>query len=184
MKGWDKKAIKKLKELLARTDLNDNDRSAFEDMRTQYLDPNLRFFTERQRQYIRSVYDHYFNPKKDGDDPKFIQWVETTLANTNTPERMRELLQDLAKQYRDPSRMRFTDGQKALIKKLDKQLDDRADQAKLCTRLQAMLTAGTAPESSINFCQDVIDQFGRTGHWSEIQLEHIEKILANNEDPE
>ncbi len=183
MKGFDKKALRKMENLLNREDLRDEDREALADMHSRYKSPDWRFFTEKQRQYIRSLYERYSASARGGLDPDYLRQAEAMAKDPRVSERSQRILAGMAEQYRLPGRGFFSPKQKKLIRTLGKEALQSEKNAVLRNKLQEKLERGECPTTSVNFCQDVIRQFDQTGRWSGIQLEHIEKILVDNEDP-
>lgn len=182
MIGLDKKAVRKLEKLDGLESLSARDMELVAGLCEWYRSDETHFWTTGQRKLIDSLYALYVAPlthkelvqmeivKGLGEDPVASDWE-------------REFARSLIAQYGHNPRA-WSDSQTRKVKDICERLGRRRKQAAVRDRLDAALEADTIPAGARRFCFDIVRAFDTRKQWSDVQMEHAEKILAGNRDPE
>lgn len=179
MLGLDKDALEKLRDLERRDDLSETHGTIVSSMLEAYADPSWHFFTSAQRNLIGSIHDYYLAPP-DRKDRETLAFMDSAADDPNISEYERgRIASILGQRGRVPKR--FSPYEAAFLKRLRKDLEERARQQDVRQRLEAALDGGEVRRGAEDFCRSIIAQFDERRRWSPIQMEHAEKILAGNQ---
>jgi hypothetical protein len=193
MQGWDKKAIRRLETLKDCDRVKDGDAEVVRSMWEFYNNPEVHFFTHKQRKLIEKLYNIYFdsngNPpptRWPARDLKLLKELKGYVELEEVPSSrkgMAESLVEWCEENLGTSDM-ITQGRRAIMVEIIDVCKNSGKQRDLYDQLKAKYDSGDVNFGSPAFVDSVLKQFEEKGTWTEIQQEHIEKILNNNEDPE
>lgn len=192
MQGWDKKSLGRLQAMLGLETLKSGDRQIMNSMNERYKAESPHFFTSKQRKLIDKLYDTYFDragnpltcrwPQKDRrlrDD--LIGFIETG----EVPKAKLELAETFADWCRENGlEDGITQGRRALIAEIVEMARNHGKQQALYDDLFEKFESGGITTGSPAFAESVLHWFEDKGFWTDVQQEHIEKMLADNIDPE
>jgi hypothetical protein len=182
MLGLDKKAVEKLRKLRELEALSEAHRAIVSSMLEKYSDPDWHFFTSAQRRLVDDIAEIYLEPPSARDMETLRAMDEAAEDENASPYERNRVLEILAKNGRAPRA--FSKWDEKFVKDLLRDLRTRARQAGVRAALEVALDEGRVRPGSEEFCRSIIRQFDDRRRWSPIQMEHAEKILAGNADPE
>jgi hypothetical protein len=184
MLGLDKKSLRKLERMLRLPDgqLSEAHQRILSSMDEWYKNPQFKFFTSSQRRMIDDVATIYLEPPT-RKELLFLESMDLATTDEYANDREKEIgLSILGRNGRNIKA--FTKKELKFFREMLDRLKERRRQKEVRDRLEAALDAGEVRLGSENFCGSIIRQFDERKQWSPIQMEHAEKILAGNEDPE
>lgn len=192
MQGWDKKCFERLQSMLGLETLKGRDRDLVQDIHDKYESGvPVHFFTGKQRKLIDTLYDKYFDkngqPVTDrwpAKDKRLRQELFAALDNGSVPSCKLALAEDLARWCRETDYDEITQGRRTLISDLIEIARNSGVQKGLYDDLKDKFESDGIVSGSPAFAESVLKQFDDKGMWTETQQEHIEKMLADNVDPE
>lgn len=184
MIGLDKKSLRKLEKLEGLADgvVSERDRQILINLGEWYRNPEFRFYTSAQRRMLDDLETRYLTPPT----RKELLFLEAAEASTED-----EYSSDMDKEIglsifgRNGKNIKaFSDKEIKFFTKLLKNLAERRRQKEVRDLLEKAVEAGEVRFGSERFCESIIRQFDERKSWSPIQMEHAEKILAGNTDPD
>jgi len=191
MEGWDKKCLGRLQAMLDLETLRSRDRQIMESMNDRYEAESPHFFTDDQRTLINDFYDRYFDkqgnpltclwPAKDQRMMKdligFIETGDVPKCELEWAEKMADWCRE--NQLEDG----ITQGRKAIINRIVERSRNHGRQQALYDDLYEKFESGGISTGSPAYAESVLRWFEDNGFWTDVQQEHIEKMLADNRDP-
>jgi hypothetical protein len=184
MIGLDKKALRLLEELeaLDASILSEFHANVIKSMRERYLNPETTFFTSAQRNLIRDIHTIYLKPLSTSDKVE----LEAAKAISHHPlatDREKEISLSILGQSGDNPRT-WSPKQRAFVRGVARGLRERERQRRVRDDLELALNNNEIHEKAQPFCRSIIEKFDERKQWSVVQMEHAEKILSGNVDPE
>jgi hypothetical protein len=172
LRGWDKKCYEYLKELKG-AKIYGGYQKLVDSFIERYEDNDTHFFSEHQRQIIRSLVAELKNRDK------------TDARLKKTAQRLRGLLNEedtkLLEELMEIETLGFQSRNK--LRNLIGRYKGHAYQKILRDRLEKKYKEGTTREDSGAFIMGLLEWFDTKNYWTAVQEEHVEKILVDNRDP-
>lgn len=192
MEGWDKKCFERLQSLLTLETLKGRDRQIVEDLHDRYERRDPHFYTGKQRKLIDSIYNKYFDrngqPITDrwpAKDKRLRADLFLALENDEVPKCKLTLAEDLARWCRESVlEDGITQGRRTLISEIVDLSKNSGVQKQMYQDLYEKFENNGITSGSPAFAESVLRFFEDKGMWTDVQQEHIEKMLADNEDPD
>lgn len=192
MEGWDKKSLGRLQAMLGLETLKSRDRQLMQDLNDRYEAESPHFFTSKQRKLIDKLYDTYFdrggNPltcRWDSKDKRLRDELYGFIETGDVPKAKLNIAQQMSDWCRE-SQMEdgITQGRRAIIVEIVQMAKNHGRQQALYEDLLEKFEGEGITSGSPAFAESVLQWFEEKGFWTDVQQEHIEKMLADNADPD
>ena len=181
MIGLDVKAKRKLVDLEG-VEVSDFHNTVLTNLRNWYLDPEHTFYTSAQRKQIDEIHMTYLKPLTFKERYE-LDAVQFTVESPYLQDSEREICLSILGKSGDNPRA-WSPKQGKFLRKMCKAVGTRMKQKIVRDNLELAMTEGSLPPRSVEFCSSIIGFFDSHNQWTDVQMEHAEKILAGNEDPD
>ena len=185
MLGLDRKALRKLRGLIASPDVPDDERVFLQTIFERYANPEWHFFTSKERKLIEEKYEQHLEPPSPGvlaAGRRMVVRMERILEEDGPSEYWKEKIRAVLGDSGGNIKM-FPPWTRRVVKELENQAQLYQEQSGIRQRLERAVDAGEVRQGSEEFCRSIIEKFDQSKKWSAVQQEHAEKILAGNRDP-
>ena len=181
MIGLDVKAKRKLVELES-VEVSDFHNTILTNLRNWYLNPETTFYTSAQRKQIDQIYDTYFKPMtfKEKYELDAVQFMADSPYLTDDE---REIVLSILGKSGDNPRA-WSPKQGKFLRKMCKAVGTRMKQKIVRDDLETAMGEGKISPRAEEFCTSIISFFDEHNQWTDVQMEHAEKILGGNQDPD
>jgi hypothetical protein len=193
MQGMDKKSLNRLQAMLGLETIKAGDRQLMQDLNDRYEAESPHFFTSKQRKLIDSLYETYFDRggnaltcRWDAKDRRLRDDLIGFIETGDVPKAKLSMAESLADWCcENQMESGITQGRRAIMVEIVGMAKNHGKQQGFYDEL---LEKFESDEGIVNgsaaFAESVLKWFEEKGFWTEVQQEHIEKMLADNADPE
>jgi hypothetical protein len=192
MEGWDKKSLARLQTMLGLETLKDRDRELMNNLNDRYEAESPHFFTSKQRKLIDKLYDTYFDRagnaltcRWNAKDKRLRDDLYGFLETGDVPKAKLDIAQQMSDWCRENQMADgITQGRRAIIVEIVDMAKNHGRQQALYDELLEKFEANDITSGSPAFAESVLRWFEDKGFWTDVQQEHIEKMLVDNVDPD